>query len=29
LTRNAGYLGSVLGSVDNFDVFSVEDFYRA
>ena len=29
LTRNAGYLGSVLGSVDNFDVFSVEDFYRS
>ena len=29
LTRNAGYLGSVVGSVDNFDAFSVEDFYRA
>jgi hypothetical protein len=29
LTRNAGFLGAIVGDVDNFDAFSVEDFYRA
>jgi alkylation response protein AidB-like acyl-CoA dehydrogenase len=28
LTRNTGFLGAVVGDVDNFDAFSVEDFYR-
>lgn len=29
LNRNAAYLGGVLGGVESFDVFSVEDFYRS
>jgi len=29
LNRNASYLGGVLGGIESFDVFSVEDFYRS
>jgi hypothetical protein len=29
LTRNAGYLGAITGSIASYEEFGVEDFYRS